>query len=287
MKVLLLGSNGQLGWELCRTCPQDIELVPRDYPEVDFSSARSLQSCIYETSPEWIINAAAYTAVDLAESEKEKAFRINSEAVAEIAALSKKQNIRMVHISTDYVFSGRHHKPWRPNDKTDPQSVYGRSKLKGEQAVQNELKETSLIVRTAWLYSSYGKNFVKTMLGMMKNHKDLKVIDEQIGSPTWAKGLALTIWTAVEKEIAGMFHWTDAGAASWYDFAVAIQEEAIGLGLLEQPVSISPVSTEQFPTPAQRPYYSLLDKSDTQISLGIMPLHWRMQLRSMLKELKN
>jgi len=287
MKVLLLGAGGQLGWELARTCPRDVILETCDYPKVDFLVSGSIRDCIKYSSPDWIINAAAYTAVDQAETDRETAFRLNHEAVAEIATLAAQNNMGLVQISTDYIFSGRHYKPCLPEDKPDPQSVYGFSKFKGEAAIHQVMKDRVLIIRTAWLYSAHGKNFVKTMLNLMAGQKDLNVIDEQVGTPTWANGLALAVWKSLGKNILGTHHWTDAGTASWYDFAVAIQEESLALGLIQKPVTITPVSSDQFPTAAQRPFYSILDKRSMWAATGIAPIHWRAQLRSMLKEMKN
>jgi dTDP-4-dehydrorhamnose reductase len=286
MKVLLLGSNGQLGWELKQSVPKHINLTCCDFPKVDFLSSDSINQCILSSVPDCIINAAAYTAVDKAEEEKSLAFRINHKAVVEIAALCQKNNIFFVHISTDFIFNGKGHHPYKPIDNPDPVSIYGLSKLKGEQAILETLKSNYLIIRTAWLYSAHGANFVKTMLNLMKDKKDLTVIDEQIGSPTWANGLAQSIWLALEKKISGIHHWTDAGIASWYDFAVAIQEEALQADLLKKPVIITPVPTSHYPTPAQRPNYGVLDKTSFWKLLNIPPIHWRNQLRSMLKELK-
>ncbi|MDA3788005.1 MAG: dTDP-4-dehydrorhamnose reductase [Desulfobacula sp.] len=285
MKVLLLGSNGQLGWELQRTCPAGITLMNCDYPKIDLGSTASIHQCIEKTSPDWIINAAAYTAVDRAEVETDLAYRINYKAVEEIAKLAEKQKIHMVHISTDFIFSGKNFKPYLPEDTPCPESVYGKSKLKGEQAVSKILAEKALIIRTAWLYSSHGNNFVKTMLTLMAEKKSLNVIDEQIGTPTWAYGLAKAIWTGIKKNISGTFHWTDAGVASWYDFAVAIQEEGIEAGLLDTAIQVLPVKTDQYPTPAKRPMYGVLDKTATREAFGIFPIHWRKQLRAMLKDL--
>ena len=285
MKILVLGSNGQLGWELAQTCSKDINLLTCDYPKVDFLNSDSIKNCIKASSPDWIINAAAYTAVDQAESEKETAFRINHDAVRDIAQHANENNIRMVHISTDYVFSGRHFKPWESEDSTEPESVYGISKLHGEQAVKDILKDKAIIIRTAWLYSSHGTNFVKTMLKLMQKKQNLTVIDEQVGTPTWAKGLAKTIWTSVKRNLTGIYHWTDAGVASWYDFAMAIQEEAIVTGLLKKPIPITPVSSGKFPTIAKRPFYSILDKQKIWKATDITPVHWRTHLKSMLKEL--
>jgi len=284
MKILLLGSNGQLGWELQRTCPDHVKLATCDYPAIDFCSRDSIENCIHTTHPDCIINAAAYTAVDQAEKDSETADRINHGAVAEIAGLCRQQGIHLVHISTDFIFNGKHYKPYQPEDAPDPISVYGKSKLKGEQAVLKILKDQSLIIRTAWLYSSHGNNFVKTMLKLMAEKQSLNVIDEQIGTPTWAHGLATIIWVALEKEITGIFHWTDAGVASWYDFAMAIQEEGLQTGLLDRAIPIFPIPGQFYPTPAERPFYSILDKTSFWKALDIKPVHWRVQLRTLLKE---
>jgi dTDP-4-dehydrorhamnose reductase len=285
MNILLLGSNGQLGWELTRTQPDNITLTTCDSPKIDFCSTSSIKQCINSIKPDCIINAAAYTDVDKAEQEKDLAYRINHKAVLEIAELCRQNNIFLIHISTDFIFNGQNFKPYQPDDIPDPESIYGKSKLEGELAVRKIMGNTALIIRTAWLYSAHGSNFVKTMLKLMKEKQRLNVIDEQIGTPTWANGLALAIWNALEKKLTGTFHWTDAGVASWYDFAIAIQEEAQALGLLDNLIPIYPVPSSAFPTPAKRPLYSVLDKSSFWETLKIKPMHWRTQLRSMLKEL--
>jgi dTDP-4-dehydrorhamnose reductase len=204
MNVLLLGSNGQLGWELKRTRPDNITLTTCDSPKINFCSTGSIKQCIDSTKPDCIINAAAYTAVDKAEQEKDLAYRINHKAVLEIAELCRQNNIFLIHISTDFIFNGQNFKPYLPDDTPDPESVYGKSKLKGEQAVRKILKDKALIIRTAWLYSAHGNNFVKTMLKLMKKKQSLNVIDEQIGTPTWANGLARTIWNALGKKIPNL-----------------------------------------------------------------------------------
>jgi dTDP-4-dehydrorhamnose reductase len=284
MKVLILGAGGQLGWELRRTCPPDVTPVFCDVPEVDFFSTHSIRQCILSARTDVIINAAAYTDVDKAEQEPAAADRLNHVAVLEIAELCRQNNIFLTHISTDFVFDGRHYKPYQPEDTPDPESVYGKTKLSGEQAIRRTMDEF-LIIRTAWLYSSHGNNFVKTMLRLMKEKPEIGVIDEQVGTPTWAFGLARAIWSALDKKIKGMFHWTDAGVASWYDFAVAIQEEGIRANLLENAIPILPISSRQYPTPAKRPFYSVLDKASFWRELGTTPVHWRTQIKAMIKEL--
>jgi dTDP-4-dehydrorhamnose reductase len=287
MKVLLLGSNGQLGWEIIRSCPKNVTLEICDYPKVDFLNSESIHHCIHTAHPDCIINAAAYTAVDKAEQDQELAFRINHQAVLEIAEHCRQKTIALIHISTDFVFNGRNFKPYQPDDTPDPESVYGKSKLAGEQAIRKILGDTALIIRTAWLYSAHGNNFVKTMLRLMKEKQDLTVIDEQIGTPTWAFGLAQAIWTALEKKIQGTHHFTDAGVASWYDFAMAIQEEGLRAGLLDNAIPILPVGTDQYPTPAKRPIYSVLDKTSFRQVLNLTPIHWRVQLRHMLQDMQD
>lgn len=289
MKVLVIGANGQLGWELARTCPDSVgsdsvELAALGSSQIDLCSKQSIHSRIQEISPDCIVNAAAYTAVDRAEQEIKAAYRLNHHGVSQLAMQAKKNKIRLVHISTDFVFNGENFKPYTPDDPPCPESVYGKSKLEGERAVAQIMGNTALIIRTAWLYSVHGHNFVKTLLKLMQEKDSLKVIDEQIGSPTWALGLAEAIWVAIEKELNGIFHWTDAGVASWYDFAMAIQEEGLDAGLLSRAIPIFPVSTSEYPTPAKRPMYGVLDKRSMWQATGITPVHWRVQLRAMLKK---
>ena len=286
MKILLLGASGQLGWELQRTCPDDVILISCEFSGVDFCSPDSIRQCIQTAQPDGIINAAGYTAVDKAEQEPELADTINHLAVRYIAELCRQNQIRLIHISTDFIFSGRHVKPYQPDDIPGPESVYSKSKLKGEQAIRETL-ENALIIRTAWLYSIHGNNFVKTMLRLMKEKTELRVVEDQIGTPTWAFGLAKTIWAALRLNPTGIFHWTDAGVASWYDFSTAIQEEGLSAGLLDQAIPILPVPTHAYPTPAKRPHYSVLDKTTARQTLGILPVHWRVQLCAMMRELSD
>ena len=284
-KILLLGSNGQLGWEICRTSKKNVLLTFLDYPEVDFCDFKSIAKCIEDSSPDCIINAAAYTNVDKAEQESELAYKINYEAVSEIARICKEKKIFLVHISTDFVFSGKNFQPYKTEDKLCPESIYGKSKARGEKAVRRILLNNSLIIRTAWLYSSHGNNFVKTMLKLMKEKNTINVIDDQVGTPTWAFRLAKSIWNALNKNLYGVLHITDAGVASWYDFATAIKEEAIKAGLLNKDIQIVPIPTIQYPTPAKRPMQSVLDKTSTWKVIGMIPVHWRSSLRAMLREL--
>mgnify|MGYP000976691202 CR=1 FL=1 len=286
MKILLFGAKGQLGWELGRTCPAGINLTACGSPEIDLMDSNSIAACIQNNQPEILINAAAYTAVDKAEQEQEAADKLNHIAVRQISDICSARNIHLIHISTDFIFNGMNHKPYLPQDKPDPVSTYGATKLKGELAIRAILGNNATIIRTAWLYSAHGNNFVKSMLKFMGTKPELNIIDEQIGTPTWANGLALAIWNAIDKKLTGTHHFTDAGAASWYDFAIAIQEEALNLNLIQKEIPINPIPASQYPTPARRPFYSILDKTSLWQALDIKPVHWRRQLRTMLKELK-
>ncbi len=285
MKVLIVGSNGQLGWELQRTIPRGIDISAVDMPQIDITNPESIAGVMDRENPDWVINCAAYTNVDRAESDRDAAHAINCEGAGNLARAVSRAGARLVHISTDFIFSGEGSRPYRPEDVPAPQSVYGRTKLDGEKVVEQVLGKETLIIRTAWLYSSHGHNFVHTMIRLMKEKPALTVIDDQIGTPCWARGLAEAVWAAVEKNLSGIFHWTDAGAASWYDFAVAIQEEALAAGLLEKKIPVAPIPTRAYPTPARRPAYSVLDKTGTWEATGLSPCHWREQLRIMIGEI--
>jgi dTDP-4-dehydrorhamnose reductase len=284
MKVLVTGCNGQLGWELKRSLPQGAEAMWTDVAELDISNSAAVNELVHKFHPDVIINAAAYTAVDKAETEQDISYKINRDGAGNLAKAAAGVGARFLHVSTDFVFDGQG-KPYQPTDKTNPLSVYGASKFEGEQLVLASGAK-ALVVRTAWVYCSHGGNFVKTMLRLMAEKPALSVVCDQVGSPTWAKGLASTLWTYAKAPEAatGIVHYTDSGVASWYDFAVAIQEEAIALGLLKVAVPITPIPAAQYPTPARRPGFSVLDKASTIAVFGAAP-HWRVQLRAMLKEL--
>lgn len=284
--IMLTGANGQLGWELRRRA-QNRSLHAFDREMLDITDAAAVNAIVRKVRPDVIINVAAYTAVDRAEEEPERACAVNRDGAENLARGAHDCGARLIHVSTDFVFDGEKGRPYRADDTPAPQCVYGTSKLAGEQAVREMLAAELLIVRTAWVYSSHGGNFVKTMLRLMGSRDALRVVDDQIGSPTWAGGLADCIWRAVDAKLTGVHHWTDAGIASWYDFAVAIQEEALALGLLEREIPIEPITTPEYPLPAQRPAYSVLDKSATWQALGYKAPHWRTALRKMLGEPQN
>lgn len=240
---------------------------------------------ITDLMPNVVINAAAYTAVDKAESERDAAFMVNESGPRNIARACSTAGCRFIHVSTDFVFDGKSPLPYMPEDSPQPLNVYGDSKFQGEKAVLMETNGEALIFRTAWVYSAHGNNFVKTMLGLMREREQLGVIYDQLGSPTWARSLAKTIWTAVVSfpKAKGIYHWTDAGVASWYDFATAIQDEALILGLLDKAIPIMPIRSHQYPTPAKRPANTVLDCSSTWQDFAISPIHWRASLKAMLQ----
>jgi dTDP-4-dehydrorhamnose reductase len=286
--VLIIGSYGQLGRELSHTCPADIELRAVDADTLDITNSNRVTSYIKQLRPNVVVNAAAYTAVDKAESERDVAIAVNELGAANIAIACSEIGARFIHISTDFVFNGSSPLPYMPTDTPEPLGVYGESKYNGETAVIRETANEALIFRTAWVYSAHGANFVKTMLRLMREKDTLNVIYDQAGSPTWARTLAQLIWRAIKKypEVKGVYHWTDAGISSWYDFAIAIQSEALKQGLLDKEIPISPIRTSQYPTPAARPAYSVLDCSNTWNDFAISPTHWRLSLHDMLTELK-
>ena len=202
------------------------------------------------------------------------------------ALLNASTAFELVHVSTDFVFDGSASRPYAPEAPAAPLGEYGRSKRAGEIAVQQALPD-ALILRTGWVYSSFGGNFVKTMLRLMGERDELNVVSDQVGTPTWAHGLAEAVWAAASREqLRGIYHWSDAGVCSWYDFSVAIHEEALALGLLSKAVKVRPILASAYPTPAQRPAYSVLDKSNTWRDFALEGIHWRSQLRAMLAELK-
>lgn len=235
-------------------------------------------------APDIIVNSAAYTAVDKAETEPELAYAVNALAPQAIANAAKDIGAYVVHISTDYVFDGSQSSPYRETDATNPLGVYGQSKLQGEIAIANS-GCVFLIVRTAWVYGVYGSgNFVKTMVRLGKEREEVRVVADQIGGPTWAKDLALAIAVLTQQRAQGIYHYTNSGVASWYDFAVAIFEEVENLGIPRKLHQVVPIATADYPSPARRPAYSVLSHEKIVQALGSVPPHWRVSLRAMLHQ---
>lgn len=286
MKVIIFGALGQLGRELARRLPADARVDLLDKEELDIGDELALRRTVLARRPDLLINAAAYTAVDEAEANREAAFEVNATGARNVALAARDAASRLIHISTDFIFDGRQGQPYREDAEAHPLSAYGRSKLDGEDAVREVAGDDAVIVRTSWLYSTFGGNFVKTMLSLMRQRPRIGVVSDQVGCPTWTGTLADAVWEIGGREdIAGIVHWTDAGVASWYDLAVAVQELSLEIGLLSKAILVEPIPTDAFPTPAKRPAYSVLDTSESRRMLATAQLHWRTALRHMLEEL--
>jgi len=286
VRVLITGITGQLGAALLRAVPTGVDVVGTDRTSLNLAEHAQIAEVVERLAPDAIINAAAYTAVDKAESEPALAHAINADGVGALARAAQHIDARLIHVSTDFVFGNGASRPLPPEAMTAPLGIYGRTKLEGERQAMAAAPD-SVIVRTAWVYADTGSNFVRTMLRLMAERPEVRVVADQIGAPTYAPGLAEALWSFTDAGVSGTFHYSDAGAASWYDFAVAIQEEALAIGLLDRVVPIWPIKTEDYPTPAQRPSYSLLDSTSTRKALGIAATHWRSNLRTMLGKIRN
>lgn len=272
-KILITGANGQLGTELAKLLP---EAVLTDVADLDITDFQAVQSFVQERQIKTIINAAAYTAVDKAEDEPLVAQKINVQGPENLA----KTGCKIIHISTDYVFDGTNHQPYRPEDKTNPVSVYGKTKAEGENAV---LKNAPIaaIIRTAWLYSPYGNNFVKTMRRLGAERDTLNVVADQIGTPTYAADLAKAIkqiLPQLNEQTKGIYHFTNEGVCSWYDFAVEIMR------LSKLSCKVLPITSAEYPTKAKRPFYSVLDKNKIKKTFHLEIPHWKESLEQCLKQ---
>jgi dTDP-4-dehydrorhamnose reductase len=285
-RVLITGSAGQVGRALLASMPADVDARGVDYTDFDITDAEQVRAFVTQFQPQIIIHAAAYTAVDKAENDSQTAHRVNADGARNFAQAALTCGARLLHISTDFVFDGRASRPYLPGDAAGPLSVYGATKLASEQAVLSVMADKALVVRTAWVYAALGNNFVRTMLRVMNERGAVRVIADQVGTPTAAASLAEVLWKfAFRPDLSGIYHWTDAGVASWYDFAVAIAEEAAARGMLSREVTVTPIATTEYPTPAARPAYSVLDKRATYEALGLQPIHWRVKLRSVIEEI--
>ena len=288
MKVLVLGGGGQLGNALAENNKRALAIVCPSRSALDITDKDGLLAFCRDSRPDVIINSAAYTAVDRAESDQALSAAVNVDGARNVALGAVEVGARLIHISTDFVFDGNASTPYVVDSPTNPLSVYGKTKRDGELAVLASCPENSAIVRTSWLYSKTGANFVKTMLGLMSSRDEIGVVADQIGSPTWAGSLATAVWRlAARPNCCGIFHWTDKGETSWHGFAVAIQQEALSIGLLQAAIPVHAICTEDYPTPARRPAYSVLDCAGTSAALGLQQQSWRDNLRVMLKGMKN
>lgn len=288
--IVVSGATGQLGQTLTQLWAE--EPIPQfrfqalDRSELDISKPDRARAVLTRLQPSIIVNAAAYTQVDQAESDADNAQLMNAEAVGTLAAWAAENLAQLIHLSTDFVFDGSSEAAYRPDQQTNPLGVYGASKLAGEQKLQAIAGEQGAILRTSWLYCEYGNNFVKTMLRLMMERDELSVVDDQIGSPTSTHGLASLIFAMIRKgSYQGIYHWTDGGSISWFEFAQEIQRQAFAIGLLQREIPIHPIATSEYPTPAQRPAYSVLDRSRALEEFECSSKDWKQQLNIVLKEL--
>lgn len=279
LKILVTGSNGQLGREIREIArfKTEYDFVFTDINELDIANVEALTDIFEQFVPNFVINCAAYTAVDTAETDIDNAFRINSAAVSNLSIICQKHEIPIIHISTDYVFDGQNHKPYTEKDETNPKNVYGKSKLEGEETLKDYNK--SIIIRTSWLYSAYGNNFVKTIMKLLKEKPLISVVFDQIGSPTYAQDLAIAIFEIIDRYYltkdfyGGIYHFANEGVCSWYDFAFEIAKQ------INSKCEILPVTSDQFPRPAKRPFYSVLDKTKIKEKYSIKISHWTESLK--------
>jgi len=297
MRVLVIGATGQLGRALLQRAPDTIGGVPVEVLAtsrlgdeaclaLDLADADACNRLVETVCPDWVINAAAYTGVDQAEREPELAHAVNAAAPAALAQALQRTGGHLLHLSTDFVFNGRQGSPYDPSHPVDPLGVYGSSKAAGESLAALALSPSQLcILRTSWLYGSTGHNFVLTMLRLMRERSEFGVVADQVGSPTAVPGLVAACWSVVAHQISGTHHWSDAGVASWYDFALAIAEIGQAVGLLPSPARVIPIGIKDYPAPARRPSYSVLDCTSTRRLLQLPVLHWRSALRQVLGEM--
>jgi dTDP-4-dehydrorhamnose reductase len=296
MKLLLLGADGQVGYELHRSCAPLGEVLAYTYHgtlpggmrcgRIDFEEAGALTKLVREAKPQWVLNAVAHTAVDRAEDEPAKARRVNAEAVGELAAACKAAGARLVHYSTDYVFAGGLRRPIGEGDPTDPVSVYGRTKLEGEDAIRASGCE-HLILRTAWVYAARGQNFLRTALRLAAERDELRIVNDQVGSPTPARWLAAATALAIARgrEGSGTWHVVADGECSWHEFAMAIYGEALSAGVIPKAPKLIGIPSSEYPTKARRPAYSRLDTARFAADFGLRLPDWREGLRQVVGEL--
>lgn len=286
LRAVIIGKSGQVAWELMRSIPSNIDAVALGRDDINLFDEESISKTLSQIKPDIIINASAYTAVDKAEEDKEAAFALNGNAVGFLAKCAKQLDARFVHISTDFVFDGTNNTAYLTSDSPNPINVYGASKLAGEKAIESIYPENSVIVRTSWVYSSHGNNFVKTMLKLMQERDQLKVVSDQVGCPTSANGLAKFLWRLAQCDNFNnkvILHYSDLGISSWYDFAFEIYSQSTVKGLLKSPCLIEPITSSEFPTAASRPLFSVL-KSEIE---AYQRSHWKLMLSIVLDELRS
>ncbi len=293
MKVLLTGAAGQLGQSLLAARPEGIDLIATSRAELDLSDPEACIAAVHHHRPDWLLNAGAYTAVDQAEKQPQLAMAVNAAAPRAFAEALLDSGGRLLQLSTDFVFNGQQGRPYATDQPRDPLGVYGASKAAGEEAVEEILAGSgrATILRTSWLMGPLGKNFALTILRLHRERDKLGVVGDQVGCPTSTLTLAAACWRLIEKGSAEsaavlpeVLHWSDAGAASWYDVAVAVGQLGKTLGLIEQPAEVKSITTADYPTPAERPSYSLLDCVSSRKALELEGQHWRSALQDVLQQ---
>ncbi|MCP9857582.1 dTDP-4-dehydrorhamnose reductase [Cyanobium sp. Cruz-8D1] len=290
MRVLLTGRHGQLGQALLASVPSGVELLATGRGELDLADPAACRSAVEQHRPDWVLNAGAYTAVDRAESEPALAEAVNAGAPGAFADALAEAGGRLLQVSTDFVFDGEQGHPYAPEQALAPLGVYGATKAEGERRAAAALPAERLcLLRTSWVYGPVGANFCLTMLRLHRAKaaagEPLKVVADQVGCPTATAGLAAACWRVIARGASGRHHWSDCGAASWYDFAVAIGAQAAARGLIEAPAQVKPITTADYPTPARRPAYSLLDGSTTRQALKLEGQHWQAALAEVLAQI--
>ena len=287
LRALVFGASGQVGRALQGTAPASANVIAHDVHETDVRDAQAVARAIEDARPDIIINCAAFTGVDAAERNQDDAFQANAVAPGIIADLAERASIRVVHISTDYVFDGSAHVPYAPQATAGPINAYGATKLEGERRVM-AASPRAVIVRSAWVHSGGGTNFVKTAVRVLSAGQPMRVVDDQIGTPTRARHLAHALWgIAAQPDAPRIMHFTDAGVASWFDVAVAVMETLSDAGRLPPNADVVPIASDDYPTPARRPSYSVLDKHETWRAIAYTPPHWRHGVIASTHELLN
>jgi len=290
MKILLTGKDGQLGKALADKIPANFNIIALGRQQLDLSSEEACRQAVMEHRPDWVLNAGAYTAVDKAESEPELAMAVNAGAPKAFSQALSEIGGRLLQVSTDFVFNGSQGHPYHCDQPVDPINVYGATKAEGERLVQETLATTKYcILRTSWVYGPVGNNFCVTMLRLHRQkapqNETLRVVADQIGCPTSTLSLAKACWSVINHEASGIHHFCDAGAASWYDFAIAIGDAGVAAGIINQSAKVVPITTSEYPTPAKRPGYSLLDCTTTKKALELDTDQWRKELSVVMEKI--
>lgn len=286
-RALIFGASGQVGLALQQTAPSSVAVTAHDLAQTDIRHRDAVSRAIDDAKPEVVINCAAFTNVDGAELHADEAMEANGVAPGVIAEVAARAGVRFIHLSTDYVFDGCAHTPYKPDAAVAPLNVYGKTKLEGERRVFSAAPE-SVVVRTAWVHSGGGSNFVRTAVRLLGAGTPMRVVDDQIGTPTRARHLAEALWHITERDdLRGLLHFTDAGVASWFDVAMTVLETLERAGRLGAGATVTPIRSDQFPTKARRPQYSVLDKHESWNAIGYLPPHWRVGIVDSTHELMN